>query len=166
MQRMAIYPGTFDPVTLGHLDIIKRSLGIFDILIVAIAEDSNKNTLLTLDQRLDLLRQEIKNIQDSKEGKTIEIVSFKGLLVNFAKERGIKLITRGLRSRYDFDFEFQLFSVNKQLDPELETIYLPSTLDFVSSTFVREIYKLKGSLTNFVTENTAQRLKEWVGYND
>jgi pantetheine-phosphate adenylyltransferase len=152
----AIYPGTFDPITNGHLDIIKRASLIFENLIVGVALNSEKTAVFTPENRKQMI------IEAAKEQgiKNIEVVLFKGLLVNFAKENGARVIVRGLRAVSDFEYEFQMACVNNRLDSNLETIFLPSSDDmhFISSRFIRSIASLKGDISKFVPKSVIKRL--------
>ena len=150
-RKIAIYPGTFDPITLGHIDIIKRSSVLVDELIVAVAQSDNKNTLFSLTERVKMIKHEIK-------GNHINNVStklFSGLLTQFVKNENANIIIRGLRTVVDFEHEIQLSYINKILNNSIETIFLPATTNvhFISSTFVKEIARLNGDVTNLVSPN-------------
>jgi pantetheine-phosphate adenylyltransferase len=153
MTKIAIYPGTFDPVTFGHVDIIKRAVELFDHVIVAVARDSNKNTLFNLDERLSLMRLEV-------EGLNVSVEKFDGLLVDFARSRNSKIIVRGLRAVSDFEYEFQMFGMNAKLDPSIHTVFLPAseTNHFIASRFVKEVARLGGDISSFVSSNVAEKL--------
>jgi len=146
MQITAIYPGTFDPVTNGHLDLIARASKLYDYLIVGVAVNINKAPLFTLDERIALLKAVIVDYPNTK------VIGFNNLLVDFAKEHQAKVILRGLRTVSDFEYEFQLARVNRRLSSKLETVFLmPAEHDeFISSTMTREIAKLKGDISSFV----------------
>ncbi|HET7110591.1 MAG TPA: pantetheine-phosphate adenylyltransferase, partial [Gemmatimonadales bacterium] len=146
MTRIAIYPGSFDPPTRGHEDLIRRSLALCDRLIVAVATNSAKDPLFPAEQRLDLLRAGIGN--DAR----IEFESFEGLLVDYARSRGATMVVRGLRAVSDFDFEFQMALMNRQLSHELETVFLGPAVDltFLSSSLVREVARYGGDVSSFV----------------
>ena len=154
---IAIYPGTFDPITYGHLDIIKRGALIFNKLIIAIAEDNNKKTLFSIQERIKMINKEI----ESNNLKNVKVVSFKGLLVNFVESVNSKIIIRGLRAVSDFEYEFQLSFMNYKQKPNIETIFLPATktAHFISSSFAKEISRLGGDLNCLVSENVANNLK-------
>lgn len=145
-MRTAVYPGTFDPVTNGHVDIVKRACQLFDRVLVAIAVNRNKAPLLSLAERVALLQEVFQSIPQ------VKVVVVEGLLVNFVAEQGAQVIVRGLRTSTDFDYEFQMAGMNRQMHPEIETVFLaPSEeFSFVSSTLVREIIALKGDVSRFV----------------
>lgn len=154
-DRIGIYPGKFDPITLGHLDIIKRACKLVDKLIIGVAENTNKHTAFSTDVRTSMAKNEIEIL-----GISANVMSFNGLLVNFAKEQNASVIIRGLRAVSDFDYEFQMSWVNYKLLPEIETIFLPASEDtqFISSGFVKEIAKLKGDVGKFVPEGVQKEL--------
>lgn len=144
--RIAVYPGTFDPVTNGHMDILNRAVALFDRVIIGVASDSNKETLFNLQERQDLLRREIKDI------KNAEVSSFSGLTVDFARQCGAVALIRGLRAMTDFEYEFQLALMNKKLAPDIETVFLmtKSEYSFISSSAIKWAASLRGSITDFV----------------
>jgi pantetheine-phosphate adenylyltransferase len=156
MNISAIYPGTFDPITNGHIDLISRATRIFDRVIVAVAESRNKIPLFTLAERVDLARLTLQNI-----GK-VEVVGFDTLLVDCAVKHGATVILRGLRAVSDFEFEFQLAGMNRHLSPDLETMFLtPSEkYAFISSSVIREIAKLGGDVSGFVPELVRESLAQ------
>jgi pantetheine-phosphate adenylyltransferase len=155
MTRIAIYPGSFDPPTRGHEDLIRRSLGLADRVIIAIAENIAKQPLFTVAERLDLLREVV-----GPEPR-IELASFTGLLAEFARARGAALVIRGLRAVGDFEFELQMALMNRHLNPGLETVFLPppTSLTFVSSTLVREVARFGGNLGDLVHPAVAAALR-------
>ena len=157
--RIGVYPGTFDPITLGHLDIIRRGTRVVDHLIIAIAGNDGKNPLFSLEDRLAMVEGDIGGIEDT--GTRIEVRPFDGLLVSFAEEAGAGLILRGLRAVSDFEYEFQMVGMNSRLAPSLETVFLMAAdnCQFISSRFVKEICRLGGDISQFVTPAVAQRLK-------
>lgn len=157
--RIGVYPGTFDPITLGHLDIIRRGTRVVDHLIVAIAGNDGKNPLFSLEDRLAMVEGDIGGIEDT--GTRIEVRPFDGLLVSFAQEVGAVLILRGLRAVSDFEYEFQMVGMNSRLAPSLETVFLMAAdnCQFISSRFVKEICRLGGDISQFVSPAVAQRLK-------
>jgi len=158
MSKIGIYPGTFDPMTNGHLNIIKRSLKIVDKLIIGVADNLNKKPLLSIDERKDIIANDIKNLEISN--KKIETYSVKGLLTEFAKTHKANCIIRGLRVVSDFEYEFQMTGMNYQLSPDIETIFLMSADNnsFVSSNLVKEVHKLGGDVSKFVSKNTIEIL--------
>lgn len=158
-MKIAIYPGTFDPITFGHLDIIKRAAHLFDHVIIAAAKDNYKNPLFTLDERVKLIEEEISHIKSS--GK-ISVTQFEGLLVNFARTQNATVIVRGLRAVSDFEFEFQMFGMNAKLDPSIQTVFLPAseTNHFIASRLVKEVARLGGDISKFVSKNVADKLAQ------
>lgn len=151
MRTLAIYPGTFDPVTNGHLDIIKRSMEIFDNVIVAVAQSSSKRPMFSLQERIDILKlgtQDLANVQ---------VEGFCTLLADFARQKGARMIIRGLRAVSDFEYELQIGYANASLNPELETIYFMPTLEnaFISSSVVRSIIEHNGTFSHLVPKNVA-----------
>ena len=154
----AVYPGTFDPMTLGHEDLMRRAAGLFDRLIVAVAAGHHKRTMFTLGERLDIARE------IAAPYGNVEIIAFRGLLRDFVVGHGAKVVVRGLRAVSDFEYEFQMAGMNRQLMPEVETVFMtPSDqYQFVSSTFVREIASLGGDVSKFVAPSVLKRLRERV----
>ncbi|WP_048441398.1 pantetheine-phosphate adenylyltransferase [Caenimonas sp. SL110] len=155
---IAVYPGTFDPMTLGHEDVIRRAIQLFDKVIVAVAAGHHKKAMFTLQERIEMA----KVVSEPYEQVTVE--SFSGLLRDFVVARGGKAMVRGLRAVTDFDYEFQLAGMNRSLMPDVETVFLtPSDkFQFISSTFVREIAVLGGEVDKFVSATVQQRLAEKV----
>ena len=155
---IAVYPGTFDPMTLGHEDVIRRASQLFDGVIVAVAAGHHKKTLFTLSERMDMATEIVKPYPQ------VRVESFSGLLRDFVVARGAKAVMRGLRAVTDFDYEFQLAGMNRSLMPDVETVFLtPSDkYQFISSTFVREIAMLGGEVDKFVEPMVQQRLMEKV----
>jgi pantetheine-phosphate adenylyltransferase len=158
-ERVGVYPGTFDPVTNGHMDIIVRAAGICDRLIVAVAVNAGKGPLFGLDERVELLNGELATL-DPGIGRRIEVRPFKSLLMHFAQAVGAKVIIRGLRAVSDFDYEFQMAGMNRRLNPSVETAFLMAseTNQFISSRFVKEIARLGGDISTFVSPRVAQRV--------
>jgi len=156
MTRIAIYPGSFDPPTRGHEDLVRRSLALCDHLIVAVAINSAKAPVFTVEQRLALLRESMGN------DPRISYESFDGLLVDYARERGATVVVRGLRAVADFDFEFQMALMNRQLSHSLETVFLVPAVDltFLSSSLVREVARYRGDVSSFVHPAVARALAE------
>ncbi len=157
--RVAIYPGTFDPPTLGHVDLIRRASRIFERLIVAVARGVHKNVLLELDQRVELLRKCVEDLPN------VQVEPFDGLLVQFAARRGAQVLVRGIRAFSDFEFEFQTALTNRKMAPEIETIFLmpKEEYSYVSSSIVREIAALGGDTRAFVPEPVHRVLQRLSG---
>ena len=155
-MSISIYPGSFDPVTLGHIDIIKRAAKMTDVLIVGVLKNSAKRGLFTIEEREYMLRQVTMDIPN------IEIKSFDGLLVDFAKENNANTIVRGLRAITDFDYELQMAQTNRALYEGADTIFIPTSIEysFLSSTTVREIASLGGDISKFVVPYVEEKLKE------
>jgi len=155
-MKIAIYPGTFDPITFGHLDIIKRASELFDHIIIGVAKDNYKNPLFSIDERVEIIKSELNSMSNNK----ISVEKFEGLLVDFASKKNIKIIIRGLRAVSDFEYEFQMFGMNSKLNPNIQTIFLPAseTNHFIASRLVKEIAKLGGDISNFVSDNVAKEL--------
>ena len=158
----AVYPGTFDPMTLGHEDLVHRASRLFERLIVAVAAGHHKRTLFTLDERLDISRTLVAAYSN------VEVMEFRGLLSDFVVANGGKVVVRGLRAASDFEYEFQMAGMNRQLMPAVETLFLtPSDqYQFVSATFVREIATLHGDVSKFVSPMVLDRLKGKVRSDD
>ncbi|TCS61284.1 pantetheine-phosphate adenylyltransferase [Varunaivibrio sulfuroxidans] len=160
-QRTGVYPGTFDPVTNGHLDIIARATRIVDRLIVAVAVNDGKDPLFAVDDRVALLNEEIATLGEDRRAR-IEVVAFDSLLVKFVQDMSANVIVRGLRAVSDFEYEFQMAGMNSRLDPSLETVFLMSAdrYQFISSRFVKEIARLGGDIEHFVSPRVAQKVRE------
>lgn len=150
----AIYPGTFDPVTNGHIDIIKRASGLFDKVIVTIAINSNKKPLFTKDERIDMLKKSLKSF------KNVSVDYFEGLIVNYAKKKNAKVLIRGLRAVSDFEYEFQMSLINRKLASDLTTIFLMPNekYTYLNSSIVRELASLKGKIDDFIPVYVKQKL--------
>ncbi len=161
MKKNAIYPGTFDPITYGHIDLIKKALKIVDTVIVAISENSNKNYLFDTDERLLIVKKALYKDLRIKPSK-VKIISFKSLTTDLCKKMNSKIILRGLRAVSDFEYEFQLAGMNRKLDNSIETIFLMSDIEnqIISSKFVKEIIELGGDIRKFTTKSTIKTLKE------
>ena len=165
MKTIGVYPGTFDPITNGHLDIIKRSLQFCDELVIAIGINSAKKTMFTEEERRDLVLQTIakeKAIQHNRVASGV----FQGLLVNYAKEVDAKILIRGIRSVSDFEYEINLANINKTLAPNIETVFLPTSpeLAVVSSSMVKEIARLGGDIRRFVPAHVVSQINDKFGF--
>ena len=159
-MKTAIYPGTFDPITYGHIDVIKKSLNIFDRLIVATTDNVSKNYHFSINERLDIINNSLfKDLRLSK--KKIQVISFDNLTVSLCKKYKAGTIIRGLRAVSDFEYEFQLAGMNKKLNEKIETIFMMSDVEnqIISSKFVKEIVKLKGNIKKFTTKSTIKALE-------
>ena len=160
-MRTAIYPGTFDPITLGHADVIQKSLKLCDRLIVATTNTKNKNYFFQIDKRIEIIKKSL--FSDLKlNKKKIIVVPFNTLTINLCKKYNASIIVRGLRAVSDFEYEFQLAGMNKKLNKNIETIFLMSDVEnqIISSRFVKEIARLKGDIKKFTTQSTIKSLKE------
>jgi len=159
-MKTAIYPGTFDPITFGHIDVIKKALKIFDRVIVATTDNINKNYYFSIEERLSIIKNSLfKDLKLNK--KKIIIVPFDTLTIDLCKKYNATVIIRGLRAVSDFEYEFQLAGMNKKLDSSIETMFLMSDVEnqIISSKFVKEITKLDGNINKFVTKSTVKMLK-------
>ena len=161
MNKTAIYPGTFDPITYGHIDVIKKALKLFDKIVVGVSDVSNKNYLFNSDERIDIVNKAL--FKDLKlNPKKISIVPFSSLTTDLCKKYKSNIILRGLRAVSDFEYEFQLAGMNRKLNNNIETIFLMSDVEnqIISSRFVKEIVKLNGDIKKFTTKSTIKSLKE------
>jgi pantetheine-phosphate adenylyltransferase len=159
MPNLVIYPGTFDPITNGHLDLIQRGLRIFDHIIVAVAEGSFKKTIFTVEERLEMIREALA------DKPNVSIDSFQGLLVDYAKSKNARVVLRGLRAVTDFEYEFQMAMMNRRLEPEIETVFLMTGLRwvFLSSSILKEAAVHGGNIEGMVPELVYQKLREKYG---
>ena len=161
MSKVAIYPGTFDPITFGHIDVIKKALKLFDKIVVAVSDVSSKNYLFNSEERIEIVNKALfKDLRLSK--KKISVVSFGSLTTDLCKKYKSNIILRGLRAVSDFEYEFQLAGMNRKLNNNVETIFLMSDVEnqIISSRFVKEIVKLNGDIKKFTTKSTIKLLKE------
>ena len=161
MKKIGIYPGTFDPITYGHIDVIRKSLKIVNKLIIAVSNDYTKNYLFSAEERVLIIKDALFN--DLKfNNKAIKVLAFNTLTTSFSSKYKATIIFRGLRAVSDFEYEFQLAGMNKQLNNRIETVFLMSDPEnqVISSKFVKEIAKLKGTISNFVTKTTEKKIKD------
>ena len=161
MNKVAIYPGTFDPITYGHIDVIKKALKLFDKIVVAVSDVSNKNYLFNSDERINIVNKALfKDLRLNKD--KIFVVSFSSLTTDLCKKYKSNIILRGLRAVSDFEYEFQLAGMNRKLNNNIETFFLMSDVEnqIISSKFVKEIVKLNGDIRKFTTKSTIKSLKE------
>ena len=160
--RIGVYPGTFDPITNGHTDIILRATKVVDRLVIGVAQNIGKGPLFTAEERVAIVQEEISHLADAETRKRIEVRSFDNLLMHFAMETGASVIVRGLRAVSDFEYEFQMAGMNNRLNPKVETVFLMANdkYQFISSRFVKEIGQLGGDVSHFVSPRVARRLAE------
>jgi len=161
MKKVAVYPGTFDPITFGHIDVIKKALKLFDKVIVAASDGTNKHYLFNSTERIEIIKKAL--FYDLKlNKKKIEVISFTSLTTDLCNKYKSNIILRGLRAVSDFEYEFQLAGMNRKLSNNIETIFLMSDVEnqIISSRFVKEIVRLKGDIKKFTTKNTIKSLKE------
>ena len=163
MDRIGIYPGTFDPITFGHIDIIKRSLRIVNKLVIAVSDDKGKEYLFSDDERVSIINNSLfKDLNFNKQN--IKVVCFDTLTTSLCRKYKARTLFRGLRAASDFEYEFQLAGMNKKLDKTIETVFLMSDVErqVISSKFVKEIAKLNGKIDNFVTKSTIRAIKDKI----
>lgn len=158
MKIKAVYPGTFDPITLGHQDIVRRAASMFDEVILAVADSRSKKPFFTLEERVEMAKQSLA------EYKNVSVMGFSGLLMQFAQKHNAKVVMRGLRAVSDFDYEFQLAGMNRKLFPEVESLFLTPAEEFlfISATLVREISVLGGDVSRFVSPYVEKSLREKI----
>ena len=160
MNKIAIYPGTFDPITYGHIDVIKKGLKLFNKIIVAVSDVDNKNYLFDIDERIEIVKKAL--FSDLKLNKNrINVIAFNTLTTDLCKKNKATIILRGLRAASDFEYEFQLAGMNRKLNNSIETVFLMSDVEnqIISSKFVKEIVKLKGNIKKFTTKSTIKALE-------
>ena len=159
MKRLAIYPGSFDPITNGHMDIIKRGLGLFDTIIVAILTNSSKNPLFSVEERIEILKESLKHLPN------IEVDTFSGLLVDYAAQKKATAILRGMRAVSDFEYEFQLALMNRRLNRNVETVFLMTGLRwiFTSSSIIKEAARFGGDISDMVPDFVNEKLNQKFG---
>jgi pantetheine-phosphate adenylyltransferase len=166
-ERVGVYPGTFDPITNGHADIILRCIKVVDRLVIGVARNIGKGPLFSTEERVQIVREEIDHLADADARKRIDVRPFENLLTHFATEVGASVILRGLRAVSDFEYEFQMAGMNNRLNPKVETVFLMASdrYQFISSRFVKEIGQLGGDVSHFVSPRVAARLAERFGEN-
>jgi pantetheine-phosphate adenylyltransferase len=156
MTRKAIYPGTFDPVTYGHLDVIKRAATLYDSVIVAVAASKEKGPLFTVEERVEMIKETVKDLDN------VEVEPFTGLVVDYAEKQSSKVVLRGLRMISDFEYEFQMALTNRKLNPDIETVFMMpnESYSYLSSKLIKEVAPLGADISNFVPKHVAEKLKE------
>jgi pantetheine-phosphate adenylyltransferase len=161
-RRVGVYPGTFDPITNGHTDIIRRAAKLVDRLVVGVARNDGKGPLFATDERVEIVRDDIADLLDKEARDRIEVCAFETLLMSFAESVGASVIIRGLRAVSDFEYEFQMMGMNARLNTEIEYVFLMASdrFQFISSRFVKEIGALGGDISHFVSKRVAKRLND------
>ena len=161
-RRVGIYPGTFDPITNGHTDIIRRALHVVDRLVIGVARNDGKGPLFSTEERVEIVRDEIAHLGESNVAERVEVRPFSSLLMSFAESVEASVIVRGLRAVSDFEYEFQMAGMNARLNPRIETVFLMASdrFQFISSRFVKEIGALGGDVSHFVSPRVTTRLVE------
>lgn len=159
-ERTGVYPGTFDPITSGHMEVMRRSLRLVDRLVIGCAINIGKGPLFSLEERMEIIREDISDFPPA-DRERIKVVPFEGLLIHFTREVGASLIIRGLRAVSDFEYEIQMANMNARMDPDIETIFLmaPDRHQFIASSLVKDIARLGGDTSQFVSKRVFQRLK-------
>src|SRR3982751_5575837 len=165
-ERVGVYPGTFDPVTSGHMEVVRRSLRLVDRLVIGPATNIGKGPLFSLEERMEIIKDDIADFAEADRSR-IEVVPFDGLLIHFAREVNASLIIRGLRAVSDFEYEIQMANMNARMEPNVETIFLMASdrHQFISSSLVKDIARLGGDTSQFVSKKVFQRLKKKFGKN-
>jgi pantetheine-phosphate adenylyltransferase len=158
-HKVAVYPGTFDPITFGHIDVIERAAALFDKTVVAVSVNSAKKTLFTVSERIDMIKHSVKHL------KNISVTSFKGLLVDFAESKNVDVIIRGLRAISDFEYEFQMALTNRKIAENITTVFLMPNekYTYLNSTLVKEIAAFGGDVSAFVSEYVLKKIKQKAG---
>jgi pantetheine-phosphate adenylyltransferase len=166
-ERIGVYPGSFDPITKGHTDIILRATKIVDRLVIGVGRNTGKSPLFSAEERVAIVQEEIAELADASTRKRVVVKGFDNLLMHFAMEQGASIIVRGLRAVSDFEMEFQMAGMNNRLNPNIETVFLMANdrYQFISSRFVKEIAQLGGDVSHFVSTRVAQRIAERLGAN-
>lgn len=166
-ERVGVYPGTFDPTTNGHMDVIRRGARVLDRLVIGVAVNAGKGPLFSLDERVEMVRDEVAAIDDDRIGE-IEVKPFNSLLMHFAETENADVILRGLRAVSDFDYEFQMAGMNARLNPDIEILFLMASENnqFIASRLVKEIAALGGDITSFVSKSVADRVNDRYGRLD
>ena len=164
-KRTGFYPGTFDPITLGHVDIIQRATKTVDHLVIGVAINRDKGPMFTLDERVEMVRDELSDVAGGLNGCTIDVQPFDNLLMHCAEQHSASVIVRGLRAVSDFEYEFQMVGMNRRLNSEIETVFLMANdkYQFIASRLVKEIARLDGDVSAFVSPSVVARLYERVG---
>jgi pantetheine-phosphate adenylyltransferase len=161
LERVGVYPGTFDPITSGHMEVIRRSLRLVDKLVIGPATNIGKGPLFSLQERIDIIKDDIADFSETDKAR-IQIAPFDGLLIHFAREVGASVIIRGLRAVSDFEYEIQMANMNARMEPNIETIFLMASdrHQFIASSLVKDIARLGGDTSQFVSKKVFQRLKD------
>ncbi|QDG77671.1 pantetheine-phosphate adenylyltransferase [Labrenzia sp. PHM005] len=162
MTRIALYPGSFDPVTNGHMDILRQSLALADKVVVAIGIHPGKTPLFSFEERVDLIKASAASEFSADEAKRVEIIAFSGLVVNAAREHGATILVRGLRDGTDLDYEMQMAGMNQTMAPDIQTVFLPAspTVRHITATLVRQISKMGGEIKDFVPDPVAEPVRQ------